>query len=448
MASLRAQPYWLLILLLAAATACQPAAADPKAGPNVVLVVIDTLRADRLPFYGYRRNTAPFLEQWADRGVVFERAWSPSSWTPPASASIFTSVYPLQHGVVSGLRVFRNQLRQGTDVKIHRIPMQLETIPELLSSLGYRCFAVTDNPNISAAAGYQRGFDRLANFNYEGATKVNEVLRSWLPEIQGGGKTFVYLHYMDPHGPYHEHSPWYQLEGDEDPQSAAYDSEIRYLDEHLREAFEMLGVNEQTVVVITADHGEEFYEHGRNQHMYQLYSELTHVPLLIYHPGMDKSRARIPENVSTVDVLPTLRAILGQPDSSQDEGLSLTRYYSGEDPPAERYLYSQRSRYWKEENGELISVVYGDHKFTLTRPTGQLELYDLNIDFREQNDLATSHSQIVTSLQENWLEFEQQAPRWQQDPVTRTLTAEEVDLLEMLGYADSAEESGAAAKDP
>jgi len=141
------------------------------ARPNVVLIVVDTLRADRLPFYGSPQNTAPFLADLARRSVVFENAWSPSSWTLPATVSVLTSVHPFQHGVNSlkGL-----ELRPDEDpVPVDYIPEEIENLAEVLSSAGYRTYGIASNVLIGEEVGFERGFDRFVRLEDVDADVVN-----------------------------------------------------------------------------------------------------------------------------------------------------------------------------------------------------------------------------------------------------------------------------------
>jgi len=425
--------------LASGAPACRPA--EPRL-PDVVVVVVDTLRADRLPFLGYGRDTAPFLSSWAERSIVFENAWSTSSWTAPAMASVFTGVYPNQHGVVLGRNAFLRLSAEDPTMELNRIPDALETMPEMMRRLGYRTFGVADNPNLCAEEGFESGFDRFEGFDYEGAEAVNAVVERWREEIAAAEPSFVYLHYMDPHRPYHEREPWFEDPGDEraarEPfarPSEAYDSEIRYLDERIAQAFELLGVDERTVVVFAADHGEEFGDHGRGNHLFQLYSELTRVPLFVHHPGIEPRRRRVEGNVSLVDVLPTLRAILGEPPAEQDEGRALTESWLGEREPGvlgERTLFAMRT---SPAGNRIRSAVRGGFKYVHTLPSNRRELYDLAADPGELRNLIDERADIAQRLQEALERFEAGARRWEASSTQVELTEEELRSLERLGYA-------------
>jgi arylsulfatase A-like enzyme len=154
---------------------------------NVVLIVIDTLRSDHLPFYGYKKNTAPFMSDLARQSVVFKNAFSASSWTSPATASIFTSLYPFQHGVLLGLMAILKANAEDPSIRVNRIPEEIETLPEVMKKNGFRTYGVSDNLNIGIKQGFTQGFDRFETFNYNGAPRVNDVLKS-KPEMDRKGK--------------------------------------------------------------------------------------------------------------------------------------------------------------------------------------------------------------------------------------------------------------------
>jgi arylsulfatase A-like enzyme len=428
--SVRSVALSLAALVCGGAWGCNRAAPDR---PNVLVVVVDTLRADRLPFYGCEENNAPFLAEWAARSVVFERAWSTSSWTAPATASIFTGVYPIQHGVHLGAKAHQLLIRGNATLELDRIPDALETLPELFRSLGYRTFGVSDNFNVSQAQGFASGFERFENFSYEGADRVNAALASWQAEIAKARPWFVYLHYMDPHQPYHARRPWYRPPTATDRNAineAAYDSEIGWVDSHLREAFERLDVDASTLVVFAADHGEEFGDHGGRGHRFTLYSELTHVPFFVHHPGVGPRRVRA--DVSTLDLLPTLRSILGLPASEQDAGIDLTKLYaSGDERPEDRTLYASRTNgmAWKR------AVVRGRYKLIVTRP-GETELYDLESDPGERRNLAGERPALAEELLRSSDEFRSTAHRWDGSRTTIELDEKDLRRLKDLGYVD------------
>ncbi len=448
----------------AAAIACALLAAacsngEPqKAAPNVLMVVIDTLRADHLPFYGYSEQTAPFLDRIAKQGVVFERAWATSSWTAPATASIFTGLYPNQHGVTQGMVLVNNVRATGDPtITLNRIPDAIETVPELMKSRGYRTYGIADNPNICEEEGFESGFDRFQNFPNLDATAINQTLRGWSEEIRSAPSWFVYLHYMDPHYPYQKRERWYkdpaqgELAGTFKTEReleiadllATYDSEINYVDHHIRKAFRLLDVNEETIVFFIADHGEELKQRSDiSQHDFKLYSELTRVPFFIIHPGVTRARNRVSHAVSAIDVLPTLREMIGAPPSEIDAGESLVPYYTRDELPADvRPVFSMRERMEVLGGQKIWAVIRGDKKLILTEnKTGlETELYDLEADWLELENIAESDPTVVTELSAGLKEMRERALRFDPEEIQLELSEDEEQTLRDIGYVEDAD---------
>ncbi len=431
-----------LVALVFAAGAAGVGCDSAEWDGNVVLIVIDTLRADRLPFYGCEKDTAPFLDELAADSVLFESAWSTSSWTAPATASIFTGTYPNQHGVVTNLRIERLLEARGAPIELNRIPESFETIPLFLRSQGYRTFGVSSNPNVDSRLGFDRGFDRFAMINYHAggdASTLAAKLLEWKSEIAQAERFFLYMHLMDPHGPYVRHEQWIpENERPKKPNRAdrgAYDSEIRYADEQIRRLFSELPLDD-ALAIVTSDHGQEFKDHGSIGHHFQLYSELTRALLMFRLPGAEPRR--VGGHVSNVDILPTLRALLGAPTSPRDVGRPLL---GGDSPAGPRdAVFAMRTELLRD-NLEKRAVITG--RFKLIRTNGaeneeaieQTELYDLVADPGEMHNLATERPAIRRELEEllvtqarsgdvgAWEKAESFVP-----------SASEIKMLEDLGY--------------
>jgi arylsulfatase A-like enzyme len=426
-------------ILLLALGACG-AESGPPPRPDVVVVVIDTLRADELPPYGGAPENAPFIAELAERGLVFENAWSTSSWTAPATASIFTSQHPNEHGVNVGLMV-RSPIADQLEVR--RIPESLETLPEFFRAHGYGTFAVTDNINVDEPLGFSDGFDRfryLKGFAESGARKLNEQVLAWRDEILSEERPyFLYLHYMDPHEPYRRHAEWMPEDAPPVPEDrltdrAAYRSEIRHTDENIRAIFEALGVDDDTVVILTADHGQEFLDHGHTGHKWTLYSELTRVPL-IARLGADGPTGRSKANVSNIDLLPTLRQVLDTPPSDSDRGVSLLAAADA-DSRGERELFAMRTDcYHPTRAREMRSIVKGPYKLIVNDDSGAVQLYDLEKDPGEREDLSGARPAVVKLLREA---LDDQARRALREGTRqageREISEEEARQLEALGY--------------
>ncbi|HED64661.1 MAG TPA: hypothetical protein ENJ09_03795 [Planctomycetes bacterium] len=337
---------------LLAATACAACSGDVGAGarPNVVLVCLDTVRADHLTPYGYTRHeTSPFLDELGREGLLFERAYATAGWTKPSVPSFLTGTFPIQHGVYEGSA--RGKAGAVTDV----LPESATTLAEVFSEHGYRTAAFIKNAQLKRGNGFEQGFD-LYHDDAGDARSIRWSALDWLDENAGEEPFFLYLHFLDAHWPYPvadaDATRFVSAEaiapfrgGDSralrdainagarafgDAERAAleglYDGSIRALDEELRRLDAGLaarGLASDTIVCVLADHGEEFGEHGRIGHGHGLYETLLHVPWILRGPGIDPRRAAEP--VSLVDLGPTLLAAAGLPVPVAMEGVNRLR---------------------------------------------------------------------------------------------------------------------------
>jgi len=403
--------------------------------PNIVLIVVDTLRPDRLPFYGHKGNTAPFLSTLAARGAVFRRVHSTSSWTAPATASIHTSLYPVQHSVLTGFRAARVRQQGELRIRLNAIPDEVETLAETLREAGYNTCAVTDNINISRDEGFDQGFDRFWNFNYQGAEAIGTTLKEWKGEIRGRRPYFLYLHYMDPHRPYHKRTPWYSPQPDSVRDDlAAYDSEIRYVDQHIEEAFQLFGWDRNTLFILTSDHGEEFQDHGGWDHGRTLYGEVMDVPLLVYSSGDSLVRKVFEQPVSVLDILPTLREEAGLPVDPAEQGVSLLPALRGQaPPPTGRAFYAHlHSAPWFGD--EVLKAVIEDGSKCIYSSEGDVELYDLRADPQERQNLAGKEAAVADRWVDQAERVRSSWPRHEPHWNRVGLSVEQVQKLRSFGY--------------
>ena len=411
----------LCIVAVGELVGCSRATAPP---PNVLLVVIDTLRADRLGTYGGTRGLTPFLDSLAGGAYVFHQAYAQSSWTNPSVASVLTSRFPSQHGVVK----FDSRL---ADSEI--------SVAEVLKDHGYSCGAFLANGLLASRFGFAQGFDEFRALwpappqppqtveqKYR-ADAINALAFAWLDHVADSRKpVFLYLHYIEPHPPYTP--PVAVLDGllrgrprpDLDEVSKAmlfgqvvppdaqtlqqiedvYDAEVMSLDGGMRELFaglERRGFLANAVVVITADHGEEFNDHGLVGHGTTLYNELIRVPLIVRLPHQTR-RVDADDAVALIDIAPTMLSTIGVPPPSAFEGHAL-RAVSG------RPWFA---RFWQRDGtappvfSELIvpdrseaqyirpherAIVLGSQKL-IVGPGGETELYDLASDPGEHRAAA------------------------------------------------------------
>ncbi len=416
--------------------------------PDVVVIVIDTLRADRLSFYGHDRETAPFLASLAARGLIFDNAWATSSWTAPATASIFTGLYPNQHGVRLGLRAGMDRAGRVESYSLNRIPDEVETLATFMRRHGYRTFGASANPNIDARLGFERGFDHFVPFDpassKSGARLSQEVLALRETFEREDTPYFLYLHFADPHGPYTRHAEWIEPDVPRPTNPlddiAAYDSEIRFSDEHIRRVFEGLGIGEDTLVIFTADHGQEFLDHGMRGHGWQLYSELTRVPFFVVAPGRPEARGRTDRLVGGIDVLPTVADLIGRPLERGVAGRSVFEPAPDGDTPR----FSMRTRYTGDDTtAHIHAVVAGRFKLIVHDPDARHELYDLVEDPGERRDLSGANPALVESLAAliaaQRADAEQHGHRAAQ---AFTPDAALIEQLEALGYTDGGINTG------
>lgn len=339
----------LFLLLLLAPGCNEPGPSAPPA-PHVVVVVIDTLRADHLPLYGYDRDIAPFLSRLGAEGVVFDRACSTSSYTPEAIASLFTGRYPSATPWGAGWHA--------------RPSLNHETMAALFRDAGYATALFSESPMLDHAEFY-RGFDTtecLTEFGVSGqAPNLVDKALAWL-EANADKPTLLYLHILDPHAPYAPPPAEYEefvttrppdplaMEEDLRPRLSAlqaegfgpgearfeniiqrYDAEIAFVDRAVARLFggmARLGVLDSTLAVVTSDHGEEFLDHGYVEHAWKLYPETYRVPLIFWRPGLLEP-ARVSETVSLVDVLPSLLHLEGIDSDFEINGSPLFRRGDG-----------------------------------------------------------------------------------------------------------------------
>ncbi|HVS20116.1 MAG TPA: sulfatase, partial [Planctomycetota bacterium] len=332
-------------------------------GPNVVLVTVDTLRADHLSCYGYERPTSPFLDRLAAAGARCADVTAPASWTKPSTGTILTGLYPSRHGA----------LYHGSSL---HLPEGERTLAEAFADHGYVTAGFVANPNIKAVFDFDRGFDQyydapvqdtltLAslrtsvfgrmlmrllrhkfNWNYENdIASMNREVLAWL-EANHGSRFFLYVHYIDPHDPY-DPPARYREEFARGAGLALfnerkrrvgidlYDGEIRYTDDGLRalvETLERHGVWDDTLFVLTSDHGEEFFEHGVLGHGFSLYQEVVQVPLVLHGPGVAAGTV-IEEPVALLDLPATVLDLAGAGIANFGDGRSFAPRVRGAPPP-------------------------------------------------------------------------------------------------------------------
>jgi arylsulfatase A-like enzyme len=447
----------------------QPPAA--RAQPNILLVSIDSLRRDHLHCYGYARETSPTIDRLAREGTIFRTVVAPTSWTLPSHLTLLTALPPEAHGVVDdGMRLRGNAL----------------FLAQVLWRAGYATGGVVSAPYLDAGYGFGQGFDLYDDYtvakasqnrSHQGTTSpalVDTVLR-WLDGWDGGGRQrpfFLFVHMWDVHYDYAPPPPYdrmfdpdyrgavtgenyeygTQVHAGMDPRDlthivALYDGEIRFTDlylGHLLDRLRAMGVLDDTVVVVTADHGDEFFEHGNKSHSKALYDETTLVPLVVRFPPRVPAGKVVDGQVRLMDVAPTILSLAGvsrPPDfgasafGASYAAADLTPWITapaGADPPALIAFTDLRTTYAPQP---LAAVRTTSSKFIRgLRDQQSEELYDLAADPGEQVNLLRRDPSLATPLR-------QQLARWRDGWNGTRPLAEKVELseeheerLRALGY--------------
>ena len=279
---------------------------------SVLVLMLDTLRADHLGSYGYKRDTSPVLDQFARDNVKFSYAVTAAPWTPPSVASMFTGVYPATHGWMPPNR--RDEVKQMAV----KLDPNLTTLAETFKANGFSTAAVSPNPWITEEFGYQQGFDTFTFASRAPAEEIVKLGTAKIDELAEQGKPFfVYLHFLDPHDPYTPPGKYKTaFTGDVPDRTYSpkelsrmnlYDGEIQYMDAQIGELFSHLkeqGLYDDLTIIVVADHGEQFMEHGQHGHGHQLFNEEVHVPLFVKSPKTQAGRV-VDITASTVDIFPT-----------------------------------------------------------------------------------------------------------------------------------------------
>ena len=402
-----------------------------RSRPNVVILLMDTLRPDRLGCYGYGRDTSPALDSLAARGALFTRGYATADYTPASTASLFTGCYPLAHGYVNADYVLE-------DANL--------TLAEILRDQGYRTAGFTANGLVGEKYRMDQGFDEFFEKNRASADEMVAQIAAFVRRT-GDAPFFAYAHFMDVHDPQRipesrrgrfadpgafAHDMQDSLLHDEfvmrawwataqewrDPDAAPdevggyfadygqlYDAAIVYWDASLAGLFEALaevGVERRTILIVTADHGEQLLEHGFFGHGNSGYDVGLRVPFILYDPTLEEAPGRIDRPVSLVDMLPTLLARLGVdvPDGVQGRELwSLVRGAEEEAAVGEQAIYTEGTFFANRPFSTLIQTYReGRWKLILDRFRDTKELYDLEDDPGEQRNRFADEPETIARL--------------------------------------------------
>jgi arylsulfatase A-like enzyme len=405
---------FVIVCVVVALSAC----GKPATVENIVLVSIDTLRADHVSAYGYAQKTTPEIDALAARGVLFENAYAPSSWTTPSHASLFTGLLSSSHGAA--------QLNAP-------IRPDVPLLAEYLKEAGLATGAFVTHLLVADHLGFARGFDSFWFQENVPADKPTDAALEWI-KSRRGQRFFVFLHYFDPHHPYlppdayvktydefcrNERGDFGSLNklftGDREARDRVlaclirrYDDEIRFVDAQIGRLVRQLrddGLLDRTLLVITADHGEEFLDHGSVLHAITLYEEQLRVPLIfVGGPTNERKGQRLAARVRLIDVMPTLLELLQIKPKKAMQAASLLPLLRGEQGE-DRDVIAETSDVGPDRmslNAGRYKYIYAPNSTVFQQPMTD-QLFNLADDPREQHDRKAAEPDTVKQMREQMI---------------------------------------------
>jgi choline-sulfatase len=431
---------------------------ERRPAKNAIIYLVDTLRADKLrPYNPATRVRTPGLDRFVEAASTFVSAQTQENWTKPSVATLLSSLLPWEHTATGDTSV---------------LPQSVELLPEILEDRGYHTGCFIANGYVSDRFGFRQGWATYRNYIREGrrtpAQYVTSDVIGWLDERPQDQPFFLYVHMIDPHVPYRPPSEFLAMYDsapyrgpvsfeedatllenvksgrtrlgprDRERLEALYDGEISYHDTHfnaLLDGLERRNLLDETVIVFTADHGEEFWDHGSVGHGHNVYQELLHIPMFVHAPGL--AAARVDEPVGLVDVLPTVLDALDEPLPEGVSGQSMLPLLASERSVAPRYAVSGFMEGWR-------TILMGRYKL-IHRTASRFALYDLDRDPNEDTDVGDAHPIAVRAargmlgmmLARSNEPRRTQAVRAPHRPEATEVDAELEEQLRALGYVDS-----------
>lgn len=453
MIRIRSASALLALAALVTTAACRPA--ERVARPNVLVLSLDTTRADRLGIYGYERPTSPALDQLARDGAWYERAYTTATWTLPAHASLFTGKFPKSHGArydAAGPLVLGTELHGPADwkkIRARGLGPDEHLLAEHLRQAGYRTGGVVAGPWMKAVFGLARGFEHwddtgITSVNGRPAAAVTGAALAWLDAPDAGTKPFfLFLNYFDPHTPFYPPINFVDLvvPAAERPHGEAknerdlsnlYDGEIRAMDFHIGRVLDHLrakGLYDSMWIVAVADHGELLGEHGARGHGSSLFEPELRIPFLVKPPRGEDPRGERSELVQISDVFPMIlgRVGLAIPPGTQ----------AAFPPPPGRMAFAEVNPLRGfGKRGDWLGVIDGDWKY-LASAAGDRLLFDIARDPGESHNAAEDEPERAARMRaavEGWIAALPEPARG--TGATAEVDAETKRALESLGYLD------------
>jgi arylsulfatase A-like enzyme len=428
------------------------AGTDPKqesVKPNVIVIVLGTFRADHLGCYGYPKNTSPNLDKFAKECLVFKNAYSQSHWTLPSHCSILTSRYPSVHGVME-----RTAKLDPAEV----------TLPEILKNYDFQTAAFTGGLDMKKEHGLDQGFDIYSDDAGDKilgtSDKIFPKAINWLDSAKNDKPFFLYIHTYDTHLPYAPPVPYNTMFASKDyngqfkgkelsyeylkaisgPLSKAdidyvvsqYDGEVAYQDKQLGlflDKIREMGIDKNTIIVITADHGESLYDYGTWDRFgsEDLYNSTLKVPLMIRL--IEKQSGVIESNVQLIDIMPSVLKQIGIPANKESQGIDI--------------LAKKQARNYSIAEASMVKQSFTKGPWKLIAASSSYELYDLDKDPQEKNNRAPKNPDQVYGLVQELMGLLKGIRSERREPPRITLSPQMIEELRKSGYWEKSEDNPA-----
>ena len=402
-------------------------AVDPVAIPEtIVLISLDTVRADHFSCYGYEHETTPNIDALAKESLFFEQAFSPVPMTLPSHSSMFSGLIPPAHSV-----------HVNTE---YSLPESVVTLPELLQANGYTTYGNVSAVVIDSTRGLNQGFDTYDDaiasgtkdiplsahpFAMRNGKETTDRALKWLDD-NANEKKFMFVHYFDPHAHYTPPAPY------DARFEHPYDGEIAFTDHcvgRIIDRLKALNLYENALIAVVGDHGELLGEHGEDYHSFFIYQNVLRVPMMYKLPG-NVAPKRSNELCSLIDVAPTMLSIAGVQAPEVMQGIDLSAYLSPNFSAADRAIYAESMTPTSFDCSSLLGLIQGRwHYIQSTRP----ELYDRIKDPGELNNLLTDHPAQAQQMKDQLQQMLAGTKHLAADG-SSTLDAEALEQLEGLGY--------------
>lgn len=444
---------------------CLTSCSERDERPNILLITLDTTRADHLSCYGYERKTSPHLDRLAEEGQLFQRAVAVSSWTLPTHASLFTGLYPATHGAhyAEGGDVGLTDAVRGNEqlysaFRANALPDEASTLAEILKEAGYKTAGYGAGPWLKPLFGLHQGFEEydcdVDSTEGRKADEITALATLFLRRLEGG-PFFLFLNYFDPHSPWH---PPPELEFKffpeekvpliaKDPKVAAqfdtsqYDGEIFFMDQEIGRLLDTLGrldLFEDTWIIVTSDHGEHLGEHGLYFHGLSLFEPEVRCPLIIKWPKDWDPLPSDSERWCQVDILPTIIQRLGLEAPGPLEGRPMGK--SARPVVCELYRNPGNAKLWKTDRFDRIlqAIYHEDYKLILSSRAEDPDsgLFNLDRDPQETKNLASEDKEKTAELLDLLNQWRQSRPKPLNPKHIHAIDPGTEEQLKALGYGE------------